>query len=218
MQSMLIKLSYSKVPDGMVTVMVDWPAKEDGVMTVSRLPEMATWLLVTSIVSEFVPSLMTMLPLPTRMSTLQVMVIVEDVLTPDADCAGEYAVGVQVAPVLRVSPPASIHPVPLYSPTVCTATIFRDTTNTATIFRDTTNTDTELQKLPTKEGLLNQFEDSKVTKEQVQAKSELVWSESTISTTSQYFTKFTSMPTNDNTLNESRNPSKMKHIIMGKKI
>ena len=83
---------------------------------------------------------------------------------------------------------------------------------------DTTNTDTELQKLPTKEGLLNQFEYSKVTKEQVQAKSELVWSESTFATTSQHFTKFTLIPTNDDTLNESRNHAKMKHVIMGKKI
>lgn len=39
---------------------------------------------------------------------------------------------------------------------------------------DTTNIDTELQKLPITTGLLNQFVDNKVTKEQVQAKSKLV--------------------------------------------
>ena len=83
---------------------------------------------------------------------------------------------------------------------------------------DATNADAALQRIPTDAGLLNLFDDNKVTKEQVGAKSELVWSSSDMTSTSKYFAKFDANPTDDATLNAARNRAKMKHVIMGKKI
>ena len=83
---------------------------------------------------------------------------------------------------------------------------------------DTTNTDTALQRFPTDERLLNLFDDSKVTKKQVRAKSELVWSTTDYATTTKYFGKLDPTITDDDSLNKARNQAKIKHVIMGKKI
>jgi len=83
---------------------------------------------------------------------------------------------------------------------------------------DTTNANAALQRILTEAGLLNLFEDSKVTKEQVKVKSGLVWSDSKVgATTPAYFKRFDVTPTDDAILNAVWNHAKMKHVIMGKK-
>jgi len=84
---------------------------------------------------------------------------------------------------------------------------------------DTANADAALKRVPTEAGLLNLFKDSKVTKEQVKANSDLVWSDSKFgATTPAYFKRFDVTPTDNTTLNAARNHAKMKHVIMGNKI
>ena len=66
---------------------------------------------------------------------------------------------------------------------------------------------------------MNLFDDNKVMTEQVKAKSELVWSESKFgATTPKYHKVFVVAPVDDATLDEAQTKSKMKHVIMGKKI
>jgi len=86
---------------------------------------------------------------------------------------------------------------------------------------DTANADADaaLKRVPAEAGLLNLFKDSKVTKEQVKVKSDLVWSDSKFgATTLAYFDRFDVTPTDDANLDAARNHAKMEHVIMGKKI
>ena len=62
------------------------------------------------------------------------------------------------------------------------------------------------------------FGTSKISKEDVKRKAELVWATTDHGTdTPRYFKSFDSVPTDDASLNKERNRMRMKHVILGKK-
>ena len=84
---------------------------------------------------------------------------------------------------------------------------------------DTSAADTEGQKLPTTEGIIDLFSSNKVTKEQVVEHCELVWSDSNYGNdTTRYFAKFATPPTSEEDLISERNKRRMKHVMMGYKL
>ena len=84
---------------------------------------------------------------------------------------------------------------------------------------DTANEDVGLQRLPTEAGIVDPFKVHNVTKVQVRAKLELVWVDTKFGANKpEYFAIFYTTPTDDGTLNATRNKVRLTYVIQGKKI
>ena len=84
---------------------------------------------------------------------------------------------------------------------------------------DTGNADDALKRVPTEACMVNLFKVHSVTKEQVKAKSELVWVDTAFGAdTPKYFARFGTAPVDTVTLEVERNKVRMKHVIIGKKL
>ena len=72
---------------------------------------------------------------------------------------------------------------------------------------------------PTKEGIVDLFESNTLTRKQVNAQADKVWSESKFgATTPEYFKIFATKPTDDASLDAERNATKFKHAMAGANI
>ena len=75
------------------------------------------------------------------------------------------------------------------------------------------------QRIPKQAGTINIFKSNKSTKKQVQFHVDLVWDDASIgATTPKYFAIFDTAPTTTDELDELRNTTKLKHVMMGSKI
>ena len=84
---------------------------------------------------------------------------------------------------------------------------------------DAINADNALKRIPSKAEVANIFTDNIIRKEQVKAKSELVWTEITFgANTPKCFKTLANLPVDDATLESERNRAKMKYIITAKNI
>ena len=69
------------------------------------------------------------------------------------------------------------------------------------------------------EGRFNIFESNKATKEDIEARCDLVWADTDFGAdTLKYFKDFYSVPTDKKSLDELRNKQKQKHVMLGNNI
>ena len=75
------------------------------------------------------------------------------------------------------------------------------------------------KRVPIPEGTINIFESNEATKEEVRDYCDMVWADTPFGVdTPEYFSAFSTAPTNTTELNTLRNQRKQKHVMLGKKI